>query len=126
MHNKIPKPAPVLQLMLSLALLSGSITGYFDALHQTEPAWSEISSTIALLILMLIWYHTDSTQHEFKRPAWLTVLIAGFALIGIPCYLIKSRAPEERLPALGWLTVYTLSLMAASLVGETMMGWVMQ
>ncbi len=126
MLNKIPKPAPVLQLMLSLALLSGAITGYFDALHQTEPAWSEISSTIALLILLLIWYHTDSTQHNFKRPAWLTVLIAGFALVGVPCYLIKSRAPQARMAALGWLTVYALSLMAASLVGEALMGWVMQ
>ena len=107
-------------------MLSGAITGYFDALHQPEPAWSEISTTIALLILMLIWYHGDSNTHQFKRPAWLTVLIAGFALVGIPCYLIKSRAPAERLQAMGQLALFALCLMAASLAGETLMGWVMQ
>ena len=113
----------ILIAMLGLSVISGAMTGYFEANHAIEPPWSEFASTLILIVLTLSWYHVDSNEHNYVRSIWLNMLILGLAIIGIPYYLINSRAKGKKLAALGWLTVFVCLFMSLNMVGELLMSW---
>jgi hypothetical protein len=114
----------VLASILILGFISGAISGYYEASKSLEPMWSDFTSTIIILFLILTWYHIDSNAHEYKRSIWLNILIIGFALIGVPYYLIRSRAPGKRFHAIALLLSFAFLFIGVSMVGEYLMIWV--
>ena len=115
----------VLVAILILGFISGVISGYYEADKVPEPVWSEIGTTLLTLFLILTWYHIDSNEHQYKRNIWLNVVILGFAIFGIPYYLMRSRPPGKRLAALGRLSLFTLIFFGVSVLGEYLMIWIL-
>ena len=113
----------LLAAILILGFISGAISGYYEATKSLEPMWSDFTSTIIILFLILSWYHIDSNAHQYKRSIWLNILIIGFALIGVPYYLIRSRAPGMRFHAIVRLLSFALMFIGVSVVGEYLMIW---
>ena len=105
-----------------MGFISGTITGYFEANNTAEPVLSVLLTTLVTVFLVLTWYHIDSNEHRFQRSAWLNVLIVGFALVGVPYYLYKSRVPEQRGRAFGRLVGFTFVYFCFSILGEYLIG----
>jgi hypothetical protein len=126
LRNSIPERArlirSVLITMLVAGFASGLVTGYFDANQSVTPGWFDIISTLFILFLLLTWYHIDSNAQGYRRHVWLNFLIVGFALIGVPYYLMRSRPEGKRLNAICWLVVFAMLFLSVSVGGEYLAG----
>jgi hypothetical protein len=108
----------VLAAILISGFVSGLITGYFDQGQNAAPGWFDLISTVFILFLILTWYHIDSNAQQYRRNIWLNFLIVGFALVGVPYYLMRSRPEGKRLNAICWLVVFTMLFLGVSVTGE--------
>lgn len=107
----------ILRALLALMLASGMIQALYAAQHVQMPLWWMVLSSFLLNFLPYYWYRLDSERRRFLPPGWMSSAVVALAPLGIPVYLLRSRAPGERLRALAQLGLFLVQMLAAAVVG---------
>ena len=89
----------LIALLVGMAVVGG-IDNYFYANNVNVPVWWVVSSTVALNILIFVWYYLDSNIRSFSRSKWLNIAVVGLAVVAIPYYIVRSREKSQRALAL--------------------------
>jgi len=64
------------------------------------------------ILLIFAWYRLDADQRGFHRSIGLNVGVIGFAIVGLPYYLFRSRGAKRGFIA----TVVALAFCVASVM----------
>jgi hypothetical protein len=67
-----------------------------------------------------VWYCRDSDLHRYRRSLWRNTCFIFFALLFVPCYLVRTRPNGKRLFALAKLAGFAALWLGAILIGAVL------
>jgi len=106
----------ILILILALFVCYGATEAHLGARHLPIAPWQAVY-TIFFLVLILMWYHFDSTARGYARSRWLNAGILLIGILAIPYYLIRSRERGKRCWAIGKLLGFVVLCFVATFIG---------
>jgi hypothetical protein len=105
---------------LAVLLLEFFVNGIVDeilAVHSERFLMWELASGAIFWVTMICWYHTDSTDREFRRSLPMTAAMLFLPGLAVPVYLYRSRARGRRARALLRLLGFCALAIVASAFG---------
>lgn len=108
----------ILFVLVALFVIYGLVDGVMEVRKSPASAWAVYPFGFIQLVLIVCWYHLDSTEKKFKRPAILTMGVIGLTKVGIPVYIYLSNPRGRRLRAIARLLGYCCLLALAAAIGE--------
>ena len=93
-----------------VSFLSGVADQYFYPGVAHPP--TSFAYMVVGILLIFAWYRLDADQRGFRRSIGLNVGVIGFAIIGLPYYLFRSRGAKRGCIA----TVVALAFCVASVL----------
>jgi hypothetical protein len=112
----------ILIAMLILMVLDGALDATYAARHQEQPLGWSMALTLTFSFLCFAWYRHDSDARHFARSRWLNTGVVVLSVIAMPYYLVRSRAPGQRLRAILRCGGFALLMVLASAVGMVLSG----
>lgn len=106
-----------LTLILILFMLDAASDAYFGVRKVPVPLWWDAVSIISLIMLILTWYHFDSSAQGYPRSKWLNACVLFVAVIAIPYYLIRSREDGKKIKALVRLFGFVMLSLISMVIG---------
>jgi len=98
--------------MFFVAAAVGGLQAYLNATHQDQ----RIAMVVSLFLyapLLFVWCNADIKQRAIQSPPAAALLVASFALVGVPYYFVKTRPLKS---AAAHIAGATLLLVLLSLV----------
>jgi hypothetical protein len=59
--------------------------------NPTAVFWINVSAGLIVLFALFLWCHSDAEQRGYPSSHFLSLLIVGMALVGVPYYLFRTR-----------------------------------
>jgi hypothetical protein len=106
-----------LVLILILFMFDAASDAYFGVRKVPVPLWWDAVSIISLIMLILTWYHFDSSTRGYARSKWLNAGVIFAAVIAIPYYLIRSREDGKKIKALVRLLGFAMLSLISMVIG---------
>jgi hypothetical protein len=106
-----------LVLILILFMFDAASDAYFGVHKAPIPLWWDAVSIISLIMLILTWYHFDSSTRGYARSKWLNAGVLFAAVIAIPYYLIRSREDGKKIKALVRLLGFAMLSLISMIIG---------
>ena len=110
-------PKNTLWALLALMLASGMAEALYAAAHMQMPAWWVLLTAFLMNFLPYYWYRQDSEARLFHRSRWMSTVVVGMTPVGIPVYLLRSRAKGTRLRSLARMSGFLLAMLGATVAG---------
>jgi hypothetical protein len=106
-----------LVLILILFMFDAASDAYLGVRKVPVPLWWDAFSIISLIMLILTWYHFDSSTRGYVRSKWLNAGVLFAAVIAIPYYLIRSRQDGKKIMALVRLLGFAMLSLISMIIG---------
>ena len=123
MQNLIKNPVHrPLFLLLASMLLAGMVDGYW-ASHRLPVlhVW-ELLDAFVFSFTAFVWYCRDSDAQGYRRSLMRNIGFIFVAVLFVPYYLVRSRAPGQKWRALLRLAGFLLLMLLATGIGMLLTG----
>jgi hypothetical protein len=112
----------ILFALLLLMALDGALDATYSASGAEQPLGWSMALTLTFSFLCFAWYRNDSDARHYARSRWLNTGMVVLSVIAMPYYLVRSRAPGERLRAVLRCAGFAILMVLASAVGMVLSG----
>lgn len=107
-----------LHLVLALMGLQGFIDGFWYAHSWPEPLLGGLLITMLANFSIFVWYCRDSDARHYRRSLLRNIGINSLGIVGIPYYVVRSRAAGDKWWALLRFVGYCFLMLTAVATGQ--------
>lgn len=112
--NSVNQP---LYLLLAFMLLGTMVDAYWASHRMPTPHVWELLHAFLFSFTAFVWYCRDSDAQGYRRSLMRNIGFIFVAVLFVPFYLVRSRAPGQKWRALLRLAGFVLLMLLATGIG---------